>query len=199
MYLIIPIVVFALSLAGLLFLVFRKFVYLKKITPEAISNPPATMKSFWTGLFPEIISLFDSVNWRGHRVGIMSEFEKILRRLRLIFLKIDSLTHRLINRLRRSTKHHEAILIQEEASEAKEEEMKPVVLDPKEEEQHLIMEIAKNPKDAMLYQKLGDIYIKTGETENARMSFQTVLDLDPENWYAKKKLRSLPEPVVKPE
>ena len=56
------------------------------------------------------------------------------------------------------------------------------------------MEIAKNPKEPVLYQRLGDIYLKTGEHDNARMSFQTVLDLDPENWYAKKKVEELSKP-----
>src|SRR3989344_7280483 len=150
MYLIIPIALLVISLAGLSYYVGRKFVYLKKLTPESINNPPATMATFWRGFFPEVVSWFEKINWREYRVKAMAESEKLLRRLRLSFLKIEGLMHRLINRLRRSTKHHEAILVKEEA-EAKIEEAvasAPVVvaIDPKEEEQHLIMEIAKNPK-----------------------------------------------------
>ena len=183
------------ALAGLGYLAGRKFVYLKKLSPEAISNPPATVRSFWSGMFPEIVSFFGRINWREYRVRITAEFEKLLRRIRLLFLKIDTVTHNLANRMRRSKKHHEAILIKEET--AKEELLEeavmavPVVLDPKEEEQHLIMEIAKDAKNPDLYLKLGNIYLKTGETENARLSFKTVLDLDPKNWYAKKKLADL--------
>ena len=195
MYLLIPIGIFVISLAGICYVVGRKFVYLKKLTPEAINNPPATAYSFWAGFFPEIIAWYEKVNWRGYRVCITAETEKLVRRMRLTFLKIDTLSHNLSLRLRRSTKHHEAILKQEEAEEAVTETVVVVpatpVLDPKEEEQHLIMEIAKNPKDKLLYLKLGDIYLKMGEAENARLSFQTVLDLDPENWYAKKKLADL--------
>ncbi len=195
MYILIPSIILVASLVGIAVIIGRKFVYLKKLTPEAINNPPATLATFWRGFFSEIVSWYAKINLREYRVKFMAESEKLLRRFRLLFLKIEGLMHRLINRLRRSTKRHEAILVKEEA-EAKIEEAiasAPVVsaIDPKEEEQHLIMEIAKNPKDATLYQKLGDIYLKTGEKDNARMSFITVLDLDPENWYAKKKLADL--------
>ncbi len=194
MYLLIPIGILVVSLTGVLYLVGRKFVYLKKLTPEAISNPPATAHTFWTGFFPEVIAWYESVNWRGYRVRFMSEAEKLLRRMRLAFLKIDTLTHNLTMRLRRSTKHHKAILKKEEEAAIIETivDVAPApVLDPKEEEQHLIMEIAKSPKDPLLYLKLGDIYLKIGDDENARLSFKTVLDLNPENWYAKKKLADL--------
>ena len=197
MYLLIPIGIAVVSIAAMAYLVVRKFVYLRKLTPEAISNPPATARTFWAGFFPEIIAWYENVNWRGYRVGLTAETEKLVRRMRLTFLKIDTLAHNLSLRLRRSTKHHEAILKQEEAEEAVTEAIVAVpqvsVRDPKEEEQHLIMEIAKNPKDKLLYLKLGDIYLKISDLENARLSFQTVLDLDPENWYAKKKLEKLPE------
>lgn len=195
MYILIPIGISVVSIAGILYLVSRKFVYLRKLTPEAISNPPATANTFWAGFFPEFIAWYENVNWRGYRVGITGEMEKLLRRVRLAFLKIDTLTHNLTLRLRRSTTRHAAILKQEEAEEAITEATVAVphapARDPKEEEQHLIMEIAKNPKDKLLYLKLGDIYLKIRDDENARLSFQTVLDLDPENWYAKKKLADL--------
>ena len=195
MYLLIPIGILVISLAGMMYVVGRKFVYLKKLTPEAISNPPATAHSFWAGFFPEVIAWYKSVNWRGYRVGFMGETEKLLRKVRLSFLKIDTLTHNLTLRLRRSTKHHEAILKKEE-EEAVTEAIVAIpsvpTLDPKEEEQHLIMEIAKNPKDKLLYLRLGDVYLKINDLENALLSFKTVLDLDPENWYAKKKLEKLP-------
>src|SRR3989344_5814611 len=192
MYLIIPIAILVLSLGGIAYIIGRKFVYLRKLSPEAISNPPATIHTFWQGMFPEVVAWISSINWRGYRVMATTESEKIVRRIRLIFLKIDSLTHNLANRLRRSTKKHEEILVREEIIETSTVPVAPVV-DPKEEEQHLIMEIAKNPKDPLLYFRLGDVYNKSGDKENARLSFETVLQLDPENWYAKKKVKELPK------
>lgn len=194
MYIIFPIVIFVVALSGIWVIISRKFIYLKKLTPEAISNPPPTMMTFWSAFFPEVISFFGKIQWREYRVRFTAESEKMLRRLRLIFLKIDDLTHRLIRRLRRSVQKHEEILEkQEEVKIEKEQVVAIATRDPKEEEQHLIMEIGKNPKEPALYQKLGDIYLKTGETDNARMSFKTVLDLDPENWYAKMKIEELGE------
>src|SRR3989344_5217982 len=189
MYLFIPIGIFAVSLCGIIYFVGRKFVYLKKLTTEAISDPPATANTFWAGFFPEIIALYEKINWREYRVRITTESEKSLRQIRLAFLKIDTFTHKLTQRLRRSTKHHEAILKKEEEeaiTEAIVDIPKTAVMDPKEEEQHIIMEIAKNPKDKLLYLRLGDVYLKMNDNENARLSFKTVLDLDADNWYAKK-------------
>lgn len=193
MYIILPIGIFVAAVAGIGYLVSRKFVYLKKLTPEAISDPPATMRTFWSGMFPEIVSFFGNINWREYRVKITAEFEKMVRKLRLVFLKIESLTHNLSLKLRRSKEKHEEILAKQEEAKAEEEAAAPVVtvVDPKEEEQRLIMEVAKNPKDYLLYVRLGDIYLKTGDQDNARASFETVLQLDPENWYAKKKLADL--------
>lgn len=193
MYTIISIGIFVLAIAGILYVVLRKFVYLRKLSPDAISDPPATASSFWSGMFPEVATLFGRINWREYRVKITSEFEKAVRWFRLIFLKIESLAHNLGMRLRRSKKHHEAILVKEEQEMVEESVMAIATpLDPKEEEQYLIMEIAKNPKDPLLYLRLGDVYVKTGDNDNARLSFETVLQLDPENWYAKKKVKELP-------
>lgn len=193
MYLLIPLALLAASLIGLGYAIGRKFVYLKKLTPEAISDPPATSATFWNGMFIEILATVRKINWKEYRVAMMTESEKLLRRTRLVFLKIDNLTHSLALRMRRSAKRQEEVLKKEEAiEEAVVEIPKPSVLDPKEEEQRLIMEIAKNPKDKLLYLRLGDVYLKMDDRENARLSFQTVLDLDPENWYAKKKLADLP-------
>lgn len=190
MYILIPIGILVLALGGIAYIVVRKFVYLKKLTPEAISNPPPTAATFWDGLFIEIIALWRKINWREYRVVATAESEKILRRLHLIFLKIEALTHNLANRLRRSKQKQEAKVAAEEAMEEAVMSIAPPI-DPKEEEQHLIMEIAKNPKDPLLYLRLGDVYLKTEDKENARMSFATVLQLDPENWYARKKVKEL--------
>ena len=116
----------------------------------------------------------------------LAESEKLLRRMRLLFLRLDASIHALINRLRHKTKREEAILEQQ----ADDAVVMPIAiaLDPKEEEQLLIMEIAKNPKDALLYRKLGDVYIKINNYEDAKQSFSKALELNPKDAYASRKL-----------
>jgi len=194
MFIIIPLVFFLISAGYLAFTLTRKFEYLKKISPEAIHDRPASWQTFWAEMFPGVVSLGERIEWQENKVHFLAESEKLLRRMRLFFLRIDGSIHTLLNRLRRKTKREEEVLQKQEDAEEMQatSALLPATLDPKQEEQLLIMEIAKDPKDPLLYRKLGDIYIKMGDDENARNSFATVLDLDPENWYAKKKLEKLP-------
>jgi len=60
-----------------------------------------------------------------------------------------------------------------------------------EEEHKLILEIAQNPKDAGLYKKLGNIYMKTGEWRDAAESFKKVLEIEPEDETTGNKLARL--------
>jgi len=195
MYFYIPFGIFIVSLIAIIWIISRKFVYLKKLSPEAI-EPNSVEIGFWTEMFPEISSFFRRINLRQHGVTILSEFEKTLRKLRLISMKVDTLTNRLIHRVRKSTKQQEAIIIK--AAE-KEEEDKPIDVDLfelggasrdelKQKEQHLIIEIAKNPKDAPLYKELGSLYMRTGELDDAKQSFEKVIELEPEDEATKRKL-----------
>ena len=196
MYLIIPLGIFFGAIITIFWIISRKFVYLKKLTPEAVENvfeSNGNHSSFFAELFPEMTIFFKRVNLRAYGVDILTEFEKLLRKLRLISLKIDGLTNRLIYRVRRSTKKHEQILIKE--AELEEEKLSDFEyndlgsdVDLKEKEQLLIIEIAKNPKDARLYNELGNLYMRTGEYEDAKNSFEKILELEPENEAIHRKL-----------
>ncbi len=75
---------------------------------------------------------------------------------------------------------------------------KPVTkMDLKAEEQRLIIEIAKNPKDATLYRELGNIYMKTGEINDAWESFKKALELEPTDEESKGKLEKLSKKLEK--
>ena len=61
-------------------------------------------------------------------------------------------------------------------------EIKPITwsLDQlKKEEQTLIVEIAKSPKDVDLYKKLADIYIEMGNNEDAHEALSAAYNLKP--------------------
>ncbi len=195
MFFIIPFGIFIVSIALIAWVVGRKFVYLKKLVPEVIESSSEAQESFWTEFFPGLTDRFKARKIREHRLNFLAEFEKFLRKLRLLALKFDTTTNRLIHRVRKSALHHEGILNEEAAVQA-EQEIKVIDSfnggnkgrDLKEEEQKLILEIAKNPKEANLYKKLANIYMKTGEWQDAVESFKKAVELDPEDESIKIKL-----------
>jgi tetratricopeptide (TPR) repeat protein len=188
MFLYIPLGIFAVSIIGIVWIVSRKFVYLKKLEPQALEATSGDI-GFWAELFPELADFFKKLKFRQYGVNLLSETEKSLRKMRLFAMKADSFTNRLINRVRKSTKKQEAIIIKKAVEE---EESKPAEIDPfdlagstkeelKQKEQYLIIEIAKNPKDAPLYKELGSLYMRTGELEDAKQSFEKALELEPDD------------------
>ena len=57
----------------------------------------------------------------------------------------------------------------------------------KREEQGLIIEIAKNPKDYKQYETLGDLYVKMNNLSDAKESFEAAIELNPLNEELQKK------------
>lgn len=195
MYLYLPLGIFLGSLIFVVWVIARKFSYLKKLTPEAVESI-STDHGFWKEMFPEIYTYFVRINLRQHAVSVLAEFEKALRKLRLLSLKFDTLTNKAIHKVRESAKDQEAII---EKKSEQEIEIKPIEIDPfelgtatkeelKQKEQYLIIEIAKNPKDAPLYKELGSLYMRTGELDDAKQSFEKALEYDLEDETIKRKL-----------
>lgn len=188
MFLLIPFGIFLISIAVIAWVIGRKFVYLKKLTPEVINNVVPEQESFWVEFFPGLAAYFGKINVRQYHLNVLAEFEKFLRKLRLFSLKFDAATNHLIRSVRKSVVRNEG-LINEEAAVQAEQEIKIIDSingngkskdkDWKEEEQKLILEIARNPKEAVLYKKLGNIYMKTGEWYDAAESFKKAVELDP--------------------
>ena len=65
------------------------------------------------------------------------------------------------------------------------------VLTLKQEEQRLIIEIAKDPKNSLLYRMLGDIYVKTKEIDDAIQSYKKAIELEPTDQSSLDKLEKL--------
>lgn len=192
----IPFGIFLGSVLVSFWIIKRKFTYLKKLTPDSIESatPP---DSFFAELYPEIASRINKTNLRTWGLNILNEFEKLLRRLRLISLRIDTFTNRLIHRVRKESKQQEEILVKEakivedkiaEADVIEIDELGDKDEDLKQKEQLLIIEIAKNPKDAQLYKELGTVYMRMGDWLDAKQSFEKSIDLEPENEEVKRKL-----------
>lgn len=161
-----------------------------------VENSVSNEESFFAEFFPGLATHFNSSRVRQFRVNLLAEFEKFLRKLRLLSLKLDAVTNHLIHRVRKSVVHHEGMLNGEAAAQAEQEMAINIKngngdADPKEEEQRLIIEIARNPKNVQLYKKLGNIYMKIGEWHDAAESFKKVLELEPEDETTRNKLTRL--------
>jgi len=193
MYIIIPLTIAITSLLGMSVIVWRKLPYLKKLTPEVIPG------SFLQDMAPEIKGLASRMNWKEYKENFLLDVEKFLRRLRLFFLKIDSVSEALIKRIRKS--HLGQPLMQESkptvpmprledaAVQVKGRKTKKTSFeDLKIQEQNLIMQIAKSPKDVTLYIALGEIYMKMQNFQDAKEAFETALRLDEENENASNRL-----------
>jgi tetratricopeptide (TPR) repeat protein len=199
LFFIVPICILLVSLLLIVWVIARKFVYLKKLAPETLESAVVIQKNFWAELFPELADSLKKIKVREWRITILAEFEKFLRKLRLISLKIDTITNQLIHRVRRTTVYQEEVLNQEaeiEKEEASAQTNGAGGKDWKEKEQELIIEIAKNPKDAELYKKLGDVYVKAKEWQDAVESFKKAVELDPEDTSIKIKLERVSEKIT---
>lgn len=155
--------------------------YLRKLSPEAHDVSDNMLEDF----FPEMIAWFTQIPWHHYRKTSLQELEKGLRRMRLAFLKIDHASARLIQKVRHThlstdLKHTEV------TTELAIPEQMAVLAEPTSEdfkglEQQLIIEIAQDPKNAGLYEKLGDLYLKMDNVHDAKEAYEAGLGFSPDN------------------
>lgn len=186
MFIIIPSILIGLSLVGMAVIVRRKMPYLRKLSPESHEVSENIFEDF----FPELITWFNQIPWHQYRQTSLQELEKSLRRMRLVFLKIDHASARLIQKVRRThlATHleHTASIQPETSNEVMVPEHMEIVTEPtledlKGQEQQLIIEIAQDPKNAGLYETLGDLYLKMENVQDAKEAFEAGLGFNPDN------------------
>ena len=210
MFLLIPLFLIIFSLFGIAIIIWRKKPYLDKLYTldtagndmeiSALVRPVFEWRTYGLELFPEIKSLIEKLKFHEYRIVWLREAEKFLRKARLLSLRIDRLSDTLIKKIRRVNINGRlnggvASKIADEKKET------TVVNDPakkvaissnflKNEEERLIIEIAKNPKDATLYESLGDLYIEMGGWTDAKESYKAAIELNSQNESLKQKLSS---------
>lgn len=196
MFILIPVTLILVSAIGISVIVFRKMPYLNKLTPETHSGG-----DILNDLFPELSDGLKNLKLREYGDLWFVELEKFLRRLRLFSLKIDRMSDAWIKKIRSGNISRATNLI-EEKEETAEAPLKvysaPVITmeEMKREEQGLIIEIAKNPKNPSLYEALGDLYLKMNSLSDAKESFEAAIELNPENEELKKKHSKVLKKVV---
>ena len=195
MYIIIPLVIIAVSIIVAGLIVWRKFAYLKKLPADSASVPENGMLA---DFFPEALGYLKKINLNSYRDLFFKELEKFLRRLRVVSLKLDTFTHHLIDKIKTNEFKKGTVEHLTPKSDQDGEEAVPILLrnlsleeKQKKEEHDLIIEIAKNPKNAELYKKLADIYILAENFSDAAEALETALKLDPEDKKTQAKLRAV--------
>lgn len=183
MFIIVPSILIGISLIGIALIVRRKLSYLRKLSPDSHE----VGEHLWDDYFPELIHWLGHTKWRESRQAVLRETEKLLRRMRLVLLKVDHISDRLIKKVRRVhlTGHLENTASQLGNNETLAiEPSKPAEITPedlKAREQQLIIEIAQNPKNPELYETLGDLYVKMGSAQDAQEAYEAALGFDPDN------------------
>lgn len=186
MFILFPLFLILASILGITIIAYRKMQYLKKLTPESHE----VGDTIFHDLFPEMIHWFKHGHVKEYRQSFLKEIEKLLRRLRLASLKVDHASDALIKKIRKV--HLSNHLEQQALRDTRMLENPPSVLndpveiedplkDLKDQEQQLIIEIAKNPKDASLYERLGDLYMSMHNREEAIEAYEAALGFNPIN------------------
>ena len=182
-------------MAGIFFIVWRKMPYLRKLTVTDVQSG----QSIWSDLFPELANGVNSTRLKHYRGVWLLELEKVLRRLRVMSMKMDRMSDSLIKKIRNVTerkheKHHGAAVAETGATtptfaeQSRSSDRSVGADDMKREEQRLIIEIAKNPKNSALYEVLGGLYMKMSNFADAKESYEAAIELNPGKEDLKKKL-----------
>ena len=209
MFIIIPLALILVSAGGIFFIVWRKLPHLKELTEsvQEVQNKTETLGVVSAGnnwqtliydLCPEVLNWAKGIKIEEYKKMWLVETEKLLRRLRLVSLKMDRFSNSLIKKIRKriysgngSTFSASAVEGSRDNQDTREKEDKKVEF--KKNEQRLIIEIAKNPKNASFYEELGDLYAKMGDYRDAKESYEAAIELNSNNEELKKKLSIISE------
>ncbi|MCC6404869.1 MAG: tetratricopeptide repeat protein [Candidatus Yanofskybacteria bacterium] len=193
MFLIIPLSLAFVAFIGAAVIVWRKMPYLRKLTPEAHEVGTTIFHDF----APEVVERVSTIPWRQYVHTVLVEFEKLLRRGRLLMSALDRASDKVIRSVRRvhqeTAKQQERIEIAQELEKAKEEtDTDEIDMDDPEqlrqEEQRLIVAIAQNPKDAQLYSDLARVYLRLQNYPDAVEALEAAAKLTPDDEQLAKRL-----------
>ena len=178
MFWIIPLVLIGGSLYGIGRIVRPRFSELKQKELPEIKN------DFWHLMLPEFFYLWDRVDFHGFKRNVLTDYEKLLRRVKVLSLRTHNLTDKLLEKRQKTVPRAE--FKDSEFNSQKEENVYF-----KTRENNLIIEIAKNPKDKNLYKTLGALYLDNKMYSDAKEVFNVILELDPSEEQVKDTLEKI--------
>ncbi len=186
----IPYLFIVFGLSGIVYVVLKKVPVLLKLPAEpAEALPPQPLKE-------KIVSRFKEISRLNYWVVFLSWIEKFLRRIRIIFLKLDNLIIGLISYLRK-TSSALALTSKTWMSEKRKKRIEKLrmLIDLKrtseEKEEILLRRIRQNPKDIKAYKEIGLLYLAEKNYSDAEAAFGEALKINPEDEMAKEKLEEL--------
>ncbi|HXV26752.1 MAG TPA: hypothetical protein VD862_01880 [Candidatus Paceibacterota bacterium] len=203
MFITIPLILIAVAVLALVVVVWRKWGYLRKLEPE--SHPVG--RTFFHDLAPEAAAGLRSFHWKNYWHNILTAIEAVLGRVQAFFSSINRASERLAHSVRRVSKDAEKERqdrTEPPAPAAAQEPAKPAVDDQaereralKEEEQQLIVAIAQDARNVVLYRRLSDVYLKLGNLKDAVESLKVAVKLEPDDGRLSERLASLKERLEK--
>ena len=183
MFLIIPLILIVGSAWGI------GYIFRPKIKElQGKENLPQIEESFWRLMFPEFFNFWDRIDFGGFKKNFLNDYEKFLRRVKILSLKAHNLTDKLLEKKQKAAGKPE---FREEVKLINGQ--KTVNIYFKTKENNLISEIAKNPKDRNLYKTLGALYLENQMYDDAKEVFNVVLELDPNDEEAKGSIEKIGE------
>jgi tetratricopeptide (TPR) repeat protein len=192
-FFILPLSLALASLIGIIVVVYRKMPYLRKLSPEAHPAGQTVLHDY----APELIDWAASVPWRRFLHNMLVEFEKLLRKGRLLMSSLDRVSDRVIRKVRtvhqETAKQQEAIVAQREEAAQQAEESDEIDMDDPEqlrqEEQRLIVAIAQNPKDSDQIIRLARVYMRLRAFGDAVEALEAALKFRPDDEILQKRLK----------
>ncbi len=178
MFWIIPLILIGGSLYGIGYIVWPKFNEIK-----AKKELPEIKESFRQLMFPEIFRVLGRV--KKFRDNLLVEYEKFLRRVKILSLRTDNLANKLLEKRQKTAPKAE---FKEPENQVQQKANNTYF---KTKENNLIAEITKNPKDKNLYRALGAFYLDNKMYGDAKEVFNVVLELDPSDLETKESLEKI--------
>ena len=181
MFIIIPLILIVSSAVGIGYIAWPKIKEIKK-TDGLLE----IKESIWRLAIPEFFNAWDKIDFHGFKKNVLVDYEKFLRRVKILSLKTDNFINKLLE------KNQKKMPGRGQAGTGDFFEKKKADLSGfKAREKKLIVEIAKNPKDKNLYKALGILYAEHKMFSDASEVFKAVLELDSEENESKKWLEKI--------
>lgn len=179
MFLFIPLIIIAGSAGAIGKILWPKIKEIKKS-----EKLPEVKESFCRLIAPEFFKAWDKIDFHGFKKSTLADYEKFLRRVRILSLKTDNFVNKLLEKRQKKS-------VRPEFKEIVFLDAKANTSNFKAKENGFIAEIAKNPKDKNLYKTLGALYLKNEMLSDAREVFDVVLELDPNDSETKESLEKI--------